>query len=225
MSNSAKLERVSVVLVGSFNPAIFQPSWFAVHDLIASDEKKVPSGVKLGVVHPEIVDFSTENFQIQVLQHRVLLTTTDVSFYDSLRDLLSGTFTILSHTPIVKMGINREFHFQMPNEGEWNAVGDRLAPKDDWKRVLHKPGMKSIIVQGERTDGRLGFLRVRVEPSNLVRPFGVFVEVNDHYEVADPENVQGCKELIDTMVDAWAGSLGEAEHIAKAMIFGIKEES
>ena len=184
MTNSAKLERAYVVLVGSFNPAIFQPAWFATHNLISSDENKVPSGVTLRIAHPEIVDFATENFQIQVLQHRVSVTTSDVSFYDSLKDLVSGTFKILSHTPIIKMGINREFHFQMPSEAAWNEVGDRLTPKDDWNRVLDKPGMKSVIIQGERTDGRKGFVRVRVGPSNQVIPYGVFLEVNDHFQIA-----------------------------------------
>ena len=225
MSNIAKLERLTVVFLGSFNPAIFQPAWFAGHDLISSDEKKVPSGVKLGIVHPEVVDFSTENFQIQVVQQRLSVATTDVSFYDSLRDMLSGTFTVLGHTPIVNMGINREFHFQMPNEDEWNAVGDRLAPKDDWKRVLDDPGMKSMIIQGERSDDRLGFVRVRVETSNQVQPNGIFVEVNDHYAVADPEKAQGSRELVDIMLDVWAESLRKARHIAQTVVFGTEEMS
>ncbi|MBN2497432.1 MAG: hypothetical protein JXR96_22765 [Deltaproteobacteria bacterium] len=225
MADSARLERLSVVLVGAFNPAIFQPSWFAVHNLILSDENKIPSGIKLGVVHPQFVDFSTENFQIQVMQQRMWAATGDVSFYDSLRDLMYGTFTLLSHTPIIKMGINREFHFQMPSEDEWNAVGDRLVPKDGWKRVLERPGMESITIQGARTDGRLGFVRVRVEPSRHVQPFGVFVEVNDHYEVTDPETVEGCRELVDTMVDVWSESLERAEQIARTMVLGVEEDS
>jgi len=222
MSNEAKLERVSVVLLGHFNPSIFQPTWFAAHGLIASDEDKVPKGVTLKVAHPEISDFSTEDFDLQVVQGRFLLGTPDVSFYDSLKDLILGTFKILSHTPVIKMGINRDFHFQMPTEAAWNEVGDRLVPKEDLNRVLKNPGMVNLALHGERSDGRNGLVRVRVEPSTLLSRNGILVGVNDHFEVSDPDNVIGCSELIGIIDDVWTDSLSNAERIAKDLVFGDK---
>lgn len=218
MNCPIKQEQISIVLVGSFNPAIFQPAWFAAHDLIPSDDNMVPD-TKLNVSHPEITDFSTENFQLQVIPQRLVLTTHNTAFYDSLRDLALGTFRILSHTPIAKMGINRAFHFEMPSEEAWNSVGDRLAPKDDWRRALKEPGLVSLTIQGQRPDNYKGHIQVRLEPSAIPKvQNGVFVEVNDHFEVASMENLQGCSELTEILALVWQTSLSQADKIARAVV-------
>ncbi len=215
MSHSATVEHVNIVLLGSFNPAIYQPSWFAAHGLIPSADDKTPLGTTLNVSHREVTDFKTDEFQLQVVQQRFSIRVNTASFYDGARDLVVGTFKILRHTPITKMGINSEFHFKMPDAKQWNAVGDRLAPKASWG-ALTKPGMISCTMQGSRTDERTGYLRVRVEPSSVV-PSGVFVEVNDHFE-ASAAGGQGCDELIEVLGDVWEESLQGAETIATSLL-------
>jgi hypothetical protein len=42
-------ESLNVVLVGSFNPAIFQPEWFVRQKLISAD-----TAWKVGVVSPDV---------------------------------------------------------------------------------------------------------------------------------------------------------------------------
>lgn len=217
--NQSKLERVSVVFLGSFNPAIMHPAWFASHELIQSDENNVPTGVTLHLSHRDITDFKTESFHLQVIPQRFSLTSYDSSFFDSLRDLAVGTFRILNHTPIGKMGINREFHFQLPDEKSYHQLGDRLAPKDDWRNVLDTPRLASLNMQGEREDGYTGFVRVKVEPSSQVGPWGIFVEVNDHYETPDAEAAKGCAELIGLLEQVWNQSIARSEAIAHKMIF------
>ena len=67
---------------------------------------------------------------MQVLQQRFVSITTDPRQYGPLRDLAMGIFTILSHTPVSKMGINRHFHFATPSVHAWHTIGHTLAPKD-----------------------------------------------------------------------------------------------
>lgn len=219
MSHSPELEQAAVILLGSFNPAIFHPSWFAAHDLIPNDEQRVPKGVKLAIAHTEVTDFSTDDFTLQVQPQRFALRALNASFYESLRDLAFSTFSILHHTPIKKMGLNRNFHFRMPSAESWHEVGDRLAPKEHWTGFLHKPGMKNLTMEGARQDDYEGFIRVLVEPSGEVRPYGIHVGVNDHYEVSDPEESQGCLELIEILKNSWTESLGKAADIAHAIVF------
>ncbi len=227
MNCPIKQEQISIVLIGSFNPAIFQPAWFAAHDLIPSDKNKVPSAT-LNVSHPEITDFSvaghggTESFHLQVIPQRLVLTTLSTAFYDSLRDLALGTFRILSHTPIAKMGINRAFHFEMPSKDAWNSVDDRLAPKNDWRKVLKEPGLIGLTIQGQRADNYKGYIQVKLEPSAKFQ-YGVFVEVNDHFEVAKMENLQGCTELTEILANVWQASMSQAEKIARAVVEPEKE--
>lgn len=178
---------------------------------------------KLEILHREIVSFSTEWFRLEVLPERVLLSTTQGQYYEPMRDLALGTFRILRHTPITKMGINRDFHFRMPSEEAWHAIGHRLAPKDAWKDVLLEPGMASLSMQGRRPDQHQGAINVKVEPSNRVKP-GVFISVNDHYEptdVKDVKSVQGADSILDILESSWRTSIQRSQEIAQRVV-GIK---
>jgi hypothetical protein len=58
----------SVVRTGSFNPAIFHPEWFANNGLLPRREVD-EADVK--VVHPQLSNFETERFIIQVTPERL----------------------------------------------------------------------------------------------------------------------------------------------------------
>ena len=47
-------EAASVVLVGQFNPAIFQPAWFIAEELLPTDLER---DVALDVVSPQFTSF------------------------------------------------------------------------------------------------------------------------------------------------------------------------
>src|SRR5829696_7901521 len=118
-----EFEAVSIVMIGSFNPAIFQPRWLATQQLIRTEEAEK---AKITIVQSELVDFSTEWFQLQVLQNRFQLASADPRQYGPLRDLAAAIFTVLPHTPISALGLNRQFHFKMPSRDAWHVVGDLL---------------------------------------------------------------------------------------------------
>jgi len=209
-----ELEGVGIVLVGSFNPQIFQPAWFAAEGLIPKEEEEA---AKIELIHREIASFSTDWFQLQVATDRFSAATTQSSFYESLRDLVLGTFRLLRHTPILKMGINRDFHFRMASEEAWHAFGHKVAPKEPWAGILKEPGMRSLTIEGQRSDGLRGYIHVRVEPSVRVRP-GVFINVNDHYEAQNIETGRGCDEIIDILDREWRTSLERSSHIALSLL-------
>lgn len=216
-----EIEGISVVLLGAFNPVIFQPAWFASENLIRKQENET---AKIDIVHREAVIFTTDWLKVEVTRERFVLATSQVQYYEPLRDLALGTFRILHHTPIEKMGLNREFHFLMESEKEWHAIGDALAPKKLWSGVLESPGMMSIVMQGKRTDKMdkmKGAINVKVEPSPRVKP-GVFIQVNDHYEVEDFEPSKGAGKIIDLVSMVWKESLSRAEFIAGKVMESAK---
>ena len=49
----------SIVLLGSFNPKIFQPEWFFRQELLSEDEVK---DADIKVIAPQISHFETERF-------------------------------------------------------------------------------------------------------------------------------------------------------------------
>ena len=58
-----EIEGHSIVLLGSFNPQIFQPSWFGNEGLIRKEEA---DSAKIEIVHRDLVSFSTETFRVEV---------------------------------------------------------------------------------------------------------------------------------------------------------------
>ena len=96
------IQSLSVVFLGDFNPKIFQPAWFAAQGLIRQQEAEE---AKVDIIHPEVVSFSLEWLALQVTREQCALTTTQEPYYVVMRDLIVGTFNLLQHTPLHKLGI------------------------------------------------------------------------------------------------------------------------
>jgi hypothetical protein len=103
-----ELEGMNIVLLGTFNPMIFQPAWFSAEGLLRREEAEAVEGV---IIHREIASFETSWVNLQVRPERFMASTANSSFYEPLRDLVFGTFQVLHHTPIQKLGLNRNFHW------------------------------------------------------------------------------------------------------------------
>src|SRR5258708_5927832 len=177
---TSEINGAAIVLLGSFNPAIFQPEWFARQKLLPQTEVDV---AEIKVVAPPIAQFETERFIIQVTDDKFTAISKATTNAALLRDLVLGTFYILEHTPVRAMGINRQMHFSVASEQLWHQVGDALVPKEAWNAVMQgRPGMKSLAIFTEKGGPQGGTLTVKVEPSLKVK-FGVYFETNEHREV------------------------------------------
>jgi hypothetical protein len=215
MTVRPEIQGVSIVLLGDFNPKIFQPAWFAAQGLIGTLESE-EAEANVEIIHPDVTIFRLDWLTLQVTRERFLASTAQEAYVEVLRDLVFGTFTLLRHTPAGVMGINLDMHFRMRSEEEWHAFGDRLAPKEQWKGVLEKPGMRRLDMEGARPDGLRGYIRVRVEPSPRIHP-GVYFSVNDHYTVENPAAVVGCDEIIDILGRHWGESIKRSENIISSL--------
>lgn len=208
----AKIKGFSIVLLGDFNPKIFQPAWFSAQRLIRERECETAD---IRIVHNEVVDFALEWCQLQVTRDR-FVAQSDQEPYEAVRDLVLGAFKLLSHTPVTKMGINTEAHFRVESEKAWHAFGHRLTPKEVWNEIMSSPGMRSITVEeSQRRDGRKGYVRVTVEPSVRVIP-GVFFRVNDHYEAS--RDLPGCAEMISILEETWTLSRERSEEMILSLV-------
>ncbi len=214
-----QLDHVVIVLVGRFNPAIFQPAWFALHNMVG---KKEAEAAHINAILGEISQFKIDPFEIQVLPERFTITSLD-AHPEHIRDLVISCFgQCLPHTPIRAMGINRLVHFDTGDFETRDRVGSRLAPKDawgSWGREIEvgpreppeaRGGMISIVMrQSSRPDGHKGHVQAKVEPSTRVASnSGVFVDVNDHFELSNPEQeVQDASSAVAMLEGNWEASL------------------
>ncbi len=210
------LQGMNIVLLGDFNPKIFQPAWFAAQNLIGEKEAELAD---VQVIMPDVVVCTMEWLRVQVTHERFQFSTEQEPYYELMRDLTIGTFTLLEHTPIHSLGINMDFHYKMPSIDSWHAFGHKLAPKPHWEGILKNPGLATLIMQGERTDNYTGYMRVSVAPSVKTKStHGIHIGVNDHYQLPDINNVLGCGEIIKILKDTWIDSVNNAKSISSKLL-------
>lgn len=209
MYKTPDIQGMNVVLVGSFNPKIFHPAWFASQQLI---RKKEAEDANIEVITPAVAKFNLEWMRLQVIQEQFVVETEQEPYYEMVRDLIIGAFNLLNHTPINMLGINTQQHFRMHSDEEWHGLGNELAPKEKyWTPILEKPGMRSLIIQGERPDKHKGYIQIKIEPSSKVQP-GIYISINDHYEIREES---GCKAIIDILNLDWSKSKHRSEVLIK----------
>jgi hypothetical protein len=210
-SFSPAIDGSSVVLLGRFNPAIFQPAWLAAHSLIRQEEADHAKGL---VFAPEVASFTVDWLRLQVTADRFEASTEDAAHSDVLRDLVASIFTLLEHTPFEKMGLNRFIHYRMESDERWHRFGDLLAPKFAWKVMLSKPGLRSLTMEGTRAEAPDARIQVKVEPSSRVHP-GIFFNTNEHYEFSGAD---AGRRLIATMATSWRAAQDYARSVAEHLL-------
>ena len=191
-----KVEGGSIVLLGNFNPAIFQPLWFSNQDLIPKSEAEA---AEIQVVHSEVTSFSLEWLGLQVTKNRFTASTSDSAHLEPLRDLVLGTFSILEHTPLLQMGMNRDVHYKLPSHHDLLDVGNRLAAKSFWRHIIDDPRPEVLRLAGRRPDVEDALLRLTVEPSARVIP-GMYFGFNEHYQA---EGDNPTRELLMALSERW----------------------
>lgn len=210
---NAQTENLNVVLVGSFNPAIFHPEWFLRQGIIsdADLEKAVVEGVS-----PEISRCQFSGMSLEVLQDHLTLQTRDVSRQPILQDVILAILEKLPHTPIRACGLNSAHHYDLGDEAYWHKIGHALAPKNIWNDLLLKPGMESLTIKGSREGEFSGHVNITVQPSKRFK-FGLFIGSNTHYGSSDRDPL-----LIEKVKDFISSQWEEAYQMASktaAMVF------
>lgn len=209
-------DAASIVLVGSFNPRIFHPTWFLHHGLIQSVEAEAAD---VQVVSNEVAIFQLKWLRIEVLRERFLARTSDESQFGPLCDLVVGTFRLLEHTPVKQMGLNRDIQFAVDTAEQWHGIGHTLAPKEIWRTYLQEPGLTSIGIRASRTDNSAGNLNVTLRPVLERAQKGEYVievAVNSHYEFGEgPVTAKATKAIEND----WEISLQSALRLAQGILY------
>ncbi|MGO9137249.1 MAG: hypothetical protein ACLP9S_04610 [Syntrophales bacterium] len=223
---------VSIVLLGSLNPAIFHPAWFVANNLLNKDDLK---SAEVEIIHNGIAAFKVGDWlHIQVELNRFIAETTEPPFV-RLSDLVVRTFgEALIHTPISQMGINRQVHFSVGDEETRNKIGKKLAPQEVWgdwassiagKKKEKHGGMISLIMRQIDLDDRdMGHVQAKVEPSLLIKDnSGISIDVNDHYVISNADSLDGAIRMAEILAKKFDASIRNSEWIID-QIMALKEK-
>lgn len=215
MSWTCEIDAASIVLVGKFNPSIFQPAWLAANHLIRQEEADAaiqPPGID--IINRDVCVFTADWLNLQVTQTRFAANALDAAHQVAVRDLVLGIFTLLEHTPFDQMGLNRDMHYKIESREKWHALGDLLAPKDCWKPMMDQPGLRTLVIENHRDEAPMPKLTVKVEPSSRISP-GVNIVTNLHYQAEGPE---AARELLKRLNDSWEEAQAQAKSIAEHLL-------
>jgi hypothetical protein len=211
-------EEIAIVLIGDFNPMIFQPAWFALEGLIRRSEAEEAD---IEIMHHDIASFRLDWVSVDVLAERFSAKIRSSAFRVSLLDLIVGTFSTLRHTPTRQLGINLTKRLRFSTDAEWHNFGHYMAPKSPWKDLLEHPGMRGIHVQGCRPEGAPGHVLVSAEPD---RPGFVSLRVNDHFEFSKDAEVGGTAAtlyFVEKIKSDFESSLQRADQLIEGLITGF----
>lgn len=118
------LNTASVVMLGNFNPTIFQPEWLRAHRIIGETESEEASR-SIEVIHPDVCMLNLTHMKLVVEPGKFSLTATDEPLVRA-KDFVLGCFNVLQHTPVNAVGLNRDIVIRAPNLDSWNKFGDHL---------------------------------------------------------------------------------------------------
>lgn len=215
-------DSLTIVLRGNFNPMIFSQHWFLHHELI---EKEECDAAKVKIIHQQVADIEFSWFNFTIQDDSFSIATQEKPFI-KLSDLVSRIFGIyLTHTPIRAVGINRSMHYNSDSVSARIALGRKLAPLLPWgnwgqeienAEFENTGGLQSLTMRQLRNDDRQsGFVQVKVEPSvRIPNNTGIYVDVNDHYDISTPENSIGsAAKTVELLERNFEDSLDRSEQI------------
>jgi hypothetical protein len=106
------LEKISLVLAGSWNPAILQPAWIVLHGMGRDDPERIQVQVEVGLSQlGQMTKFRFDDFVYSPQRHAVIFApvqwTQQVA--DVIQSIARNVLTKLTHTPVTAVGFNFEF--------------------------------------------------------------------------------------------------------------------
>jgi hypothetical protein len=211
----ADLVGTSIMVRGKFDPLILQPSRLIENGLL--DESDV-SDLRYDVLTPDIAIAVLSWMKISVERDKILAASTLKSpAGEPVRDFFLGFLDIMPVKVCTALGINHERHFPARTEDLWHEVGHALAPKEAvWSKVMEKPGLLSLTIQGERQDEQKGKVNVKVEPSARIKP-GIYVQINDHYDADGERLAESPDHVLVALTEKWDQSIQMSDRIVAAV--------
>lgn len=175
-----KSEILSFVIIGSFNPQIFHPSWFLNEQLIS---KATADTITVSMNSTNITILKNDWFSMEVTNQTLKIQSNQEAYYEMIRDLVVGIFHILSNTPTRAFGINTSVNIEFDRRSDLLNSGKEFLNIENCSKFLDKPQLKNISIDGEKKNTNYkGFQKVTIQPSIEIE--GLFIDVNDHFDLS-----------------------------------------
>ncbi len=192
-----QVETLSVVLLGDFNPIIFQPTWLANKGLIRLDEAE---NANVEIIHNEIAKFDLGWIYIEITKSRCMFKTSMEPYFKPLKDLVSGIFKILKETPINAIGINHIYDLGLQDDKKYYKFGASLTPLNYWESDLTNPKLLQLeIFEHNQDENNSDSRRIKIASSDKIATYGVIFSINNHFTIGTPRS--RIFEVLENLID------------------------
>jgi len=217
MTIKAAARELSLVVVGDLNPAILHPTWFAAQGLI-KDAEAQDSAIE--VVHKEVALWELDWLKVHATTSRLQFFSEKEAFFLPLRDLMIGTLTLLSHTPISALGVNWGSYYQFPDNKSFQKFGHDIVPKERWMKALKNPVTARVTVNSDRDDNFEGQIHTSVSGHNKF-PLCVYIAINDHFKLNSSSPMTTTEQVTVRITAAWDKSEQRPQQVADELFKGF----
>ena len=197
------IKSLDIVILGNFNPSIFQPYWFSLKKLIREEESEKAA---INVIHNSLVQFDLDWCSFTVTEDRFQVSTTDEVNFDLVKDLVVSVFNILCETPLSALGVNYTYNFSLENNKNYDEFGEWLSNLTFWQKIDSEYKLLTLeTFKPKKENGELGTQKIRITPTNLPRlKFGISVNFNEHIQFKNnPEVLSNSNNLMNLFEQKW----------------------
>lgn len=209
-------------ILGNFNPSVITPSWLRINELIGAEDERFAMESESLAITPEISRFETEWFWIQVVSTQFVVNSKG-PVTPAIKDLVTGIFLLLGHTPLSAIGLNSLAHYKIYSIDEYHKIGDVLAPKTIWNSFYPESdnqtvGLQNMTIQVNswkrgQSETKSPLKRISLSPSNSI-PNGIHLTLNHHFPIMpEGKKSNSVDEAIEIIETAWQASMDEAKDL------------
>jgi hypothetical protein len=211
----AGYRHASIVLLGSFNPAIFQPEWFRANDILpASEIDVVLEGKNRLILTNDATIVRFESLVLEVLQNRWSLATDRLDWRNDLGPITGSIFERLVHTPIGVVGMNVVEHKLVNNANLQETLG-RWLPLNQLADLVGTEHHVGGTVRAKWEEFNVSLM---LEPSMKI-PQAVYISQNYEYQLK-----KGTGALSQFLKNKWNNVLSRADELIKVIVEGANHD-
>ena len=192
------LSSSSIVLLGSFNPAIFHPEWFDRFKILPvqeiqwaegkepriietqhKDRKIIIEEIPPLIVTPDLADLRFPSLRILVRSDKFICSASQRKHFALIKDVTIKSYSLLSHTPIDSLGINFEGHWKFKDDADTILRNLFAKGHNSFTKALGDDYQIGGIITSHRRNRKT---TLKFDTSNRL-PDGIYFNANFHREI------------------------------------------